>query len=50
MFENLTLAKENRIRKTLEILQRTEFTWERNPVEVLQEKLEAAGLNMDIFG
>jgi len=49
-FENLTPAKEIRIRRTLEILQRTEFTWERNPVEVLKEKLEAVGLNMDIFG
>jgi len=43
-------VEENRIRKTLEILQRTEFTWERNPVEALKEKLEVVGLNMDIFG
>ena len=31
-------------------MQRTEFTWERNTVEALKEKLEAVGLNMDIFG
>ena len=49
-FENLTPVEKNRTRKTLEILQRTEFTWERNTVEALKEKLEAVGLNMDIFG
>ena len=42
--------EENRIRKALEILHRTEFTWERNPVETLKEKLEVVGLNNDVFG
>jgi len=34
----------------LKILQRTKFTWEKNPLKVLEEKLEFVGLNLDIFG
>ena len=49
-FNNSTTLEENRTRKTLEILQRIEFTWERNLVEILKEKLEVVGLHMDIFG
>jgi len=46
---SLTLVEENRRREALKILQRTKFTWERNPIEVLKEKLEIVGLNLDIF-
>jgi len=49
IFKNLTTLEENKIRKTLEILQETRFTWERNLVQALDEKLEAVGLNVDIF-
>jgi len=50
IFKNLTTLEENKIRKTLEILQETRFTWERNLVQVLNEKLEVVGLNVDILG
>jgi len=49
-FENLTPVEETRIRKALEMLQRINYTWERNPIEALKEKLEVVGLNLDIFG
>jgi len=47
---SLTLVQENRRREAFGILQRTKFTWEKNPIEVLKEKLEIVGLNLDIFG
>jgi len=49
IFKNLTTLDENKIRKTLEILQKTRFTWERNLEQVRIEKPEAVGLNVDIF-
>jgi len=36
---DLTLVQENRRRKALRILQRTGFTWKRNPTEVLKRKV-----------
>jgi len=47
---NLTSVQENKRHKALKILLRTRFTWERNPVEVFKERLEVAGLNMNILG
>ena len=28
---------------------RTRFTWKRSPIEVLKEKLEMVGLQLDVF-
>jgi len=50
MFGHLTPVEETRIRKALKILQRINFTWERNPIEVFKEQLDVVGLNLDIFG
>ena len=47
---SLTLIQENRKCEALKILQRTKFTWEKNPLKVLEEKLEIVDLNLDIFG
>ena len=47
---NLTSVQEKKRHKALKLLQRTRFIWERNLVEVLNERLEVAGLNMDILG
>jgi len=46
---NLTSVQEKKRHKALKIIQRTRFTWERNPVEVLKERLEFAVLNMNIL-
>jgi len=49
LFDLKQSEKESKILKTLRVLQRTRFTWERNPIQVLKEKLEVAGLNLDVF-
>jgi len=41
--------KENKILKTLGVLQRTRFTWKRSPVKALREKLWVVGLKLDVF-
>jgi len=46
---NLVSVQEKKRDKALKILQRAKFTWKRNPIEVLKEKLEAADLKIDLF-
>jgi len=49
-FRNLTsLEQENKVFKTLGLLQRTRFTWKKNPIKVLREKLQDVGLQLDVF-
>ena len=49
-FRNLTsLKEENKILKTLGVLQRTRFTWKKSPMKVLREKLQDVGLQLDVF-
>ena len=49
-FEDLiSLEQENKILKTLGVLQRTRFTWKTSPIKVLNEKLPDVGLQLDVF-
>jgi len=41
---------ENQILNTLGILQRTRFTWKKNPIKILRERFPVAGLRLEIFG
>jgi len=43
------IDKENKVLKTLGVLQRTRFTWKRSPIKVLIEKLRVVGLQLDVF-
>jgi len=49
-FRNLTaLEQENKILKTLGVLQKTRFTWKKSPIKILKEKLQDVGLQLDVF-
>ena len=43
------LEQENKMLKTLGVLQRTRFTWKKNPIKVLRENLQVAGLQLEVF-
>jgi len=45
----ISLEQENKILKTLGVLQRTRFTWKKSPIKVLREKLSDVGLQLDVF-
>jgi len=45
----MSLKQENKILKTLGVLQRTRFTWKKSPIKVLREKLQDVGLQLDAF-
>jgi len=45
----ISLEQENKILKTLGVLQRTRFTWKNSPIKVLREKLQDVGLQLDVF-
>jgi len=45
----MSLEQENKILKTLGVLQRTRFTWKTSPMKVLKEKLQSVGLQLDVF-
>ena len=44
-----SLEQENKVLKTLGVLQRTRFTWKKSPIKVLREKLQDVGLQLDVF-
>jgi len=43
------LEQENKMLKTLGVLQRTRFTWKKSPIKILREKLQYVGLQLDVF-
>jgi len=45
----MSLKQENKIFKTLGVLQRTRFTWKTSPRKVLKEKLQGVGLQLNVF-
>jgi len=49
-FKDFTsLEQENKILKTLGVLQRTRFTWKKSPRKVLREKLQDVEIQLDVL-
>jgi len=49
-FKDLTsLEQENKILKTLGVLQRKRFTWKKSPRKVLREKLQDVEIQLDVL-
>jgi len=43
------LEQENKMLKTLGVLQRTRFSWKKSPIKILWEKLQYVGWQLDVF-
>jgi len=43
------LEQENKMLKTLGVLQRTRFTWKKSPIKVMRENVQVAGLQLEVF-
>jgi len=49
-FKDFTsLEQENKILKTVGVLQRTRFTWKKSPRKVLREKLQDVEIQLDVL-